>query len=165
MTTPTEPAAEAVRNNTENTSDGQASDADQIGNEAAKYRRRLRDTEAQLNQVRDELTAERDTLAARLDRFQRGEVERLAADKLADPADVWRDGAELSGLLDGDGNIDPAAVGGLLDGLIETHSHWAVQQKTMRPPGGLRSGASAQQQPKQSASFAGGRTSQTGPQR
>src|SRR5690242_16579084 len=105
--------------------------------EAARYRRRLRETEK-----------ERDTLLSRVESLQRGEVERLAASKLADPADVWRDGASLGDLLGDDGNIDPAAVDGLLAGLIETHSHWAIPQRERAPVGRLRSGASAQQPPK-----------------
>lgn len=105
--------------------------------EAAKYRRRLRETEK-----------ERDALQSRLESLQRSEVERLAADKLADPADVWRDGAELSGLLDDDGNIDAQKVGGLVEGLIEAHNHWAIPTRSAAPVGSLRSGASAPPPPK-----------------
>lgn len=116
--------------------DGQSdddTDDDRGSGEAAKYRRRLRDTEA-----------ERDTLRQRVEHMQRAEIERLAAGKLADPADVWRDGAKLADLLDDTGNIDPDKVNGTVDGLLEAHAHWGVQQPT-RPPryaAGGHSGAS-----------------------
>ena len=56
-----------------------------LSREAATYRRRLRDTES-----------ERDQLREQLDRLQRAEVERLAsANGLAVPADVWPFGASL----------------------------------------------------------------------
>lgn len=67
--------------------------------EAARYRRRLREVET-----------ERDTLAARVETFQRREVERLAASHLSRPSDVWLDGAEIAGLLDDQGDVDPLAV-------------------------------------------------------
>ena len=68
------------------------------GREAAKYRRRLRDTEA-----------ERDTLAGRVETLQRAEAERLAADVLADPADLWLTGTDLETVLT-DGMIDADKV-------------------------------------------------------
>jgi hypothetical protein len=102
---------------------------DTVGNEAAKYRRRLRDTES-----------ERDTLKARLENFQRGEVERLAAAKITDPADVWRDGARVADVLDDDGNIDAAKVDGLVNGLVAQHPHWVAPRA---PQLGTRSGSGA----------------------
>ncbi|BBY91334.1 hypothetical protein MGALJ_10030 [Mycobacterium gallinarum] len=81
--------------------------------EAAKYRRRLRDTEA-----------ERDRLTDRLTTLQRREVERLAADHLADGADLWRDGAQLEDVLDDDGDIDADKVTDLARTLLESHRHW-----------------------------------------
>lgn len=70
------------------------------GKEAARYRRRLRDTEG-----------ERDTLSGRLERMQRREVERLATDRLAVPADVLTyGGTDLADLLDDAGDVDPARV-------------------------------------------------------
>src|ERR1700758_3047520 len=64
------------------------SEHDAAGKEAAKYRRRLRETEA-----------ERDALRGRVETMQRNEIQRMAADRLADPADLWRDGAKVSDLL------------------------------------------------------------------
>ena len=66
--------------------------------EAAKYRRRLREAEAQ-----------RDTLTERLEGLQRAEVERLAGEHLAKGAGIWTTTA-LSDVLDDDGTVDPAKV-------------------------------------------------------
>jgi len=102
--------------------------------EARKYRRRAQTAEA-----------ERDTLKARLEVLQRGEVERLVADRLADPADVWRDGATIDSLVDGDGNIDPKRVDELTKGLLAAHAHWGI---TRHKPAGFQSGAAAQTFPR-----------------
>ncbi len=68
--------------------------------EAAKYRRRLRDTEA-----------ERDQLAQRVESMQRTEVERLAAVALLkEPRALWAAGTELADLLAEDGTVDPEKV-------------------------------------------------------
>ncbi|MCV7053598.1 hypothetical protein [Mycolicibacterium gilvum] len=102
--------------------------------EARKYRRRAQTAES-----------ERDTLKARLEILQRGEVERLVADRLADPADVWRDGATLDTLLDDDGNIDPKRVDDLTKTLLAAHAHWGI---TRHKPAGFQSGAAAQTFPR-----------------
>lgn len=64
--------------------------------EAAKYRRRLRDTET-----------ERDQLRGQLEEMQRGEVERIAVERgrLRNAAIVWQS-AELSELLAEGGAVD-----------------------------------------------------------
>ena len=104
--------------------------------EAAKYRRRLRETEA-----------ERDTLKARLDVLQRNEVQRLVADRFADPADIWRDGATLEHLIDDDGNIDPTRVNDLATTLLDAHKHWGkTRQSGTRA---FQSGASVTTAPRQ----------------
>lgn len=69
------------------------------GREAAKYRRRLRDTEA-----------ERDALSERVASLQRAEAERMAAATLAKPAGLWATGTDLADLLGEDGNIDASKV-------------------------------------------------------
>jgi len=77
--------------------------------EAARYRTRLRETEA-----------ERDGISERLVGYQRREAERIAGATLSRPADLWLDGVDPSELLDDDGQLDPekvtAAVAGVLDG-------------------------------------------------
>ena len=73
-----------------------------LSREAASYRRRLRETEA-----------ERDQLREQLDRCRRAEVERLAsADGLAVAGDVWLHGATLDTLRGEDGAIDAETVDG-----------------------------------------------------
>lgn len=97
--------------------------------EAAKYRTRLRETEA-----------ERDALRQRLDHFQKGEVERVAADKLADPRDLWKNGAKLEELLDEHGNLDVGKVNQRIKDTLTSSPHYA---KSARQPfrGGFASGA------------------------
>ncbi|MCP9272775.1 hypothetical protein [Mycolicibacterium arenosum] len=76
-----------------------AEEQDGGNREAAKYRRRLRDAEA-----------ERDTLRTRLETLQRTEAERLAGRHLAKGAALWVGGTELAELLDANGDVDPAKV-------------------------------------------------------
>lgn len=81
--------------------------------EAANYRRRLRETET-----------ERDTLREQVTGFRRAEVERLAAERLADPSDLWRE-AQLEDLLDESGALDTEKVATALDAVLDAHKHWA----------------------------------------
>ncbi|BBZ63421.1 hypothetical protein [Mycolicibacterium monacense] len=79
--------------------DAADSEPDNGNREAAKYRRRLRDTEA-----------ERDTLAARLEGMQRAEAERLAGKMLAKGAALWAGGTTIADLLNEAGELDPDKV-------------------------------------------------------
>ena len=80
--------------------DDQEEDDEHGGNrEAAKYRKRLRDTEA-----------ERDRLADRLQTMQRAEAERLAGEHLTKGAALWIGGTELADVLDDDGLVDSDKV-------------------------------------------------------
>ena len=80
-----------------------------LSREAASYRRRLRETET-----------ERDQLREQLDRLQRAEVERLAsAAGLQMAADVWTFGAELEHLRTEDGSIDSETVNGLVADIVK----------------------------------------------
>ncbi len=65
----------------------------------ARYRRQLRDTEA-----------ERDQLADQLATMRRAEAEHIAAATIAKPAALWAAGIDLADLLGDDGNVDPAKV-------------------------------------------------------
>lgn len=77
--------------------------------EAAKYRRRLRDTET-----------ERDRLGVALTILQTREVERLAAARLSVPSDLLDlSDVELGDLTTDDGTIDEQAVQHALDALIK----------------------------------------------
>lgn len=67
--------------------------------EAAKYRRQLREAEA-----------ERDTLTERVAALQRAEAERIAGEKIAQPSALWASGVTLDTLLDADGNVDAGKV-------------------------------------------------------
>lgn len=122
----------------DNPADDDSDQDDTGGNrEAAKYRRKLRDTEA-----------ERDTLRDRLTVLQRSEVERLVADRFRDPADVWRDGAQVDELLDDGGNIDSAKVNTAATAVLKAHPHWDIAAAPVSARAGqLQSGASKPQMP------------------
>jgi hypothetical protein len=77
--------------------------------EAARWRTKLRDTEAQ-----------RDALTERLTGYQRRECEAAVADLLDEPADLWDIGqADLAGFYNDDGELDEgplrAAAGALCE--------------------------------------------------
>ncbi|ULE32175.1 hypothetical protein [Mycobacterium sp. IDR2000157661] len=91
--------ASEVDEDQDDTDDDGASAGDGPGREAAKYRRRLRDVEA-----------ERDTLKATVAALQRAEVARLAADAGLRPAALWASGPELADLLGEDGTVNADAV-------------------------------------------------------
>ncbi|MBF6298038.1 hypothetical protein IU459_10815 [Nocardia amamiensis] len=97
--------------------------------EAAKWRKQLRTVEAERDGLRERVTA-----------FERAEVERLAADRLADPADLWTGGVDLESLRGKDG-IDAAKVGKAVDAILRSHPHWQRAQKQRPAVGSLRSGA------------------------
>jgi hypothetical protein len=81
---------------------------DKIGNEAAKYRVRAREAEA-----------ERDTLAARLSVLQRAEIERLASAGLSHPSDLFSlSGNQLADYLTDDGTVDSAKVSADLEAIL-----------------------------------------------
>jgi hypothetical protein len=94
--------------------------------EAARYRRQLRETEAKAT-----------TLATRLEAMQRREVERMAAEHLQTPADLWLTGPELAELLDDQGDIDPAKVSAACGNVVETRPGW----KRPDPPPAFDGGA------------------------
>jgi hypothetical protein len=91
------------------TSDERDESGRYLSREAAGYRRRLRETET-----------ERDDLRSRLESYERTEVERLAGDAgLQVPADIWQFGASLETLRGEDGGIDPEAVSGLVGEIVK----------------------------------------------
>jgi len=106
-------------------------DDGKLRREAAKYRTGLRAAEA-----------ERDGLRARLDAMQRAEVERLAADDLAQPADLWLLGAVLPDLLDDDGNVDQAKVGAAVKAALTDRPGWR-RMRAVSFDGGDRGGPTA----------------------
>ncbi len=89
-------------------------DSAKLRKEAARYRRSLRDTEA-----------ERDNLRGRLDVLQRAEVERIAtADGLAVPGDFWLAGVDLAELLDDGGNVALGKVREAVAAILVDRPHW-----------------------------------------
>lgn len=100
------------------TADDSSADTDDSGKlrkEAARYRRSLRDAEA-----------ERDGLRGRLDVLQRAEVERIATgdDGLARADDLWLSGANLAELLDDNGNVDHGRVREAVAAILVDRPHW-----------------------------------------
>lgn len=81
--------------------------------EAAAYRRRLRDTEA-----------ERDTLAATVATYRRREAEALAGRAMQSGADLWAAGIELEELLADDGTVDEARVRDAVAQVTADRPHW-----------------------------------------
>lgn len=82
--------------------DAQDTDAPREGggnSEAAKWRRRLRDAEA-----------ERDALTERLTGLQRAEAERLAGEHIVKGAALWATGIDVADVLDEAGQVDPEKV-------------------------------------------------------
>lgn len=76
--------------------------------EAAKYRRKLRETEAALEAATAQLAA-----------VQRADVERRVAERLEVPADLFNlGGAELSELVDENGHVNDEAVNAAVDKLL-----------------------------------------------
>ena len=98
--------------------------------EAARYRTRLRDAEA-----------ERDTLRGQVDAMQRAEAERLAADHLTKPDALWKAGVNLSNVLAEDGTVDPAKVQAAAEGAVaelglETPRSHLLRSNVVRGEGG-----------------------------
>ncbi len=83
--------------------------------EAAKYRTRLRAVEA-----------ERDALARRVEAMTRAEVERLVAERLVDPDDLFLIGqADLASLVGEDGAVDEVKVSEAVDALVKRRPYLA----------------------------------------
>ena len=96
-------------------SEGEAPDElGRVRREAADRRVRLREVEA-----------ERDTLRGQVAALQRAEVERLAAERLADPTDLWLGGIELDSLLADDGTPDSELVAQAANAVVKAHPSWS----------------------------------------
>jgi hypothetical protein len=96
--------------------------------EAAGYRRRLRETEA-----------ERDVLAARVNAWRTAEVDRLAAEHLARGADLLElGGVDVEQLLDDAGMVDVERVGAEVAGLLETRPYLARRRFAGSADSGVR---------------------------
>lgn len=100
---------------------------DEGGNaEAAKYRRRLREAEA-----------ERDAARGTVESLQRQLAEHLVADRLAQPSDLWDIGrAAVTELLGEDGALDPAKVSDAVDSLLAARPGLSTR-RAPRPDAGM----------------------------
>ena len=95
--------AETAQNGAESPADGQTGPAEGDGTGEPQKSNK----EARYRVERNEARAERDALAQRVERMQRAEVERLAADALSHPADLFSlSGNELADYLTDDGDVD-----------------------------------------------------------
>ena len=77
--------------------------------EAAKYRHRAKEAEAQ-----------RDALAEQLTALRRAAVEDRLKAQHVPPAGFWASGVQLDDLLDDDGNLDEKAIKTAADHAVET---------------------------------------------
>lgn len=90
----------------------------------AEIRRLREEAGKRRHQVRD-LEVERDRLRDRVETADRAEVERLLADRLVDPSDIWSNGVQLSDLHDDEGNLDADKVTEAAAKLITSKPHYA----------------------------------------
>ena len=109
---------------------GPGEDPAKLRKEAASYRRRLRETEA-----------ERDKLRARVEASDRLEVERQVGGDggLADPGDLWL-AVQLDDLRNDDGALDSEKVEAARDRVLVDRPHWR-HQPTPQFDGGARESA------------------------
>lgn len=85
--------------------------------EAAKWRRRLRETEQAHLDAEATWKTERDQLVAQRDALRRAEVDRIATEHGVKPALVWAAGTELGDLVAEDGTVDKDKVAATVDGV------------------------------------------------
>jgi hypothetical protein len=103
----------------EETDEGDRSDAPEGGThsrEAANYRRRLREVEA-----------ERDGLQGRIDTLERAEVERIAREHplyMVNPSDLWTIGTTLDELRGEDGHLDQRVIATKVREVCEARPTW-----------------------------------------
>lgn len=119
--------------------DHQADDIDHDGqhpsHEAAKWRRKLRDTETELGALREHVQA-----------LQRQQIDAHVTAQGVKPEAVWASGVELSELVAADGTIDPGKVKAAI---AATREKFGLDTKTRpRSMNGLRSGALTHQPPR-----------------
>ncbi|ROO88755.1 hypothetical protein EDD29_6434 [Actinocorallia herbida] len=90
---------------------------DKLRSEAARYRRALREAET-----------DRERLTGQVEALQRAEVARLAGERLADPADLWRAGTlTVADMLTDNGTVDAAKVSTAVEAVLAEHPHWQRQ--------------------------------------
>jgi hypothetical protein len=102
-----------------------ASEVKKARSDAAAYRRRLREAEAE----RDALAADRDRLREREQARQRGDVEALAARQLRDGSDLWT-AVDLDACLNDQGEVDEEKITAVATELAGAKPHWAAVRTT-----------------------------------
>jgi hypothetical protein len=93
--------------------ESESDDIAAVRREAATYRRRLRDAEA-----------ERDALREQVDRRDRVDAERLAGQTMELGADLWRGDVQLADLRDEDGALSSDLVDEAVAGVLAARPHW-----------------------------------------
>jgi len=112
----------------------QAEAADRPGREAAKYRRQLREAQAEAEGLRSQLDAMRRREAERLAVLPAGP----AVMGLHDGRDLWAYGADPAALVDDDGTVDPERVAAAVRAIGDERPH--LLQKVPDFDGGTRTG-------------------------
>ncbi len=95
---------------------------------------RPKNREERYRKERAALKAENDELRARLEKRDRLEVERVAAEHLADPADLWLSGNDVSAYLTDDGDVDADKISEAVKALIAERPHWGKAKIPAAPP-------------------------------
>lgn len=90
--------------------------------EAASYRLRLRDAEA-----------DRDVIRGRLEVYERQHVERVAGERMAVPADLWMLAPDLDQLRGEDGAIDDDLVRGAVETVLADRPTWDKARQPRLP--------------------------------
>jgi hypothetical protein len=122
-----EPAPGAQIDGDERTSDARTTDAPEPQNGSQGQNR-----EARYRVERNEARQERDSLAARIEALQIREVERIAGEHLAQPADLLSlGGVSLVDLVNADGCVDHDSVADLAAALIESRPGLAKNPRVL----------------------------------
>lgn len=109
--------------------DDQGDDNPNPNHEAAKWRTRLRESQAVEAGV-----------SSRLEAAQRQLAERAATEYLHDSADLWRGGVTLEELMSVEGDIDPRLVEQAARRVVGDHPHWGRGATTVDADQGQRGG-------------------------
>ena len=122
-------AAELLAQEAEHAQQPGSEDTEPVSAREQRYRQRAQAAEA-----------DRNRLTELVEDMRNREIQRLVSDRLADPADLFRDGITVEDLLDEHGHVDPAHLAAAVDRLLAAHPHWAAPRARYRGP--FLSGAS-----------------------
>jgi len=122
-------AAEAANTEASRSLDESGMDPAAIGEirklrkEAQRLRERLRDAETDMERAITQAAA-----------MQRADIERIASEHLADPADLWSVNPDSAELCDEYGIVDADKVAEAAKGLIADKPHYAAEKPVTAPP-------------------------------